>query len=66
MISIYEEKCQGCGLCVVTCPKKNLTINKSKVNIRGYSPAALSGANNCNDCALCAVMCPDCVIEVRR
>jgi 2-oxoglutarate ferredoxin oxidoreductase subunit delta len=64
MISFHEDKCQGCGLCVEACPRKILTIDKSKVNKRGHTPVAVIDEKKCISCAFCAVMCPDVVIEI--
>lgn len=66
MISLDEDRCQGCGLCVEACPKKILTIDKTKVNKRGHAPAVVIEPKKCISCALCAVMCPDVAIEVNQ
>lgn len=58
-----EERCKGCGLCVLTCPRKILAIS-DRLNNQGYPVAELTDPEKCNGCALCAEMCPDMVIEV--
>ena len=58
-----EERCKGCGLCVMSCPRKLLVIS-SRLNNQGYPVAELTDEEKCNSCALCAEMCPDVVIEV--
>jgi 2-oxoglutarate ferredoxin oxidoreductase subunit delta len=58
-----EERCKGCGLCVLACPKKELAISP-KINNQGYRVACLKEESRCTGCALCAEMCPDVVIEV--
>lgn len=58
-----EERCKGCGLCVLTCPRKILAIS-DRLNNQGYPVAELTDPDRCNGCALCAEMCPDIVIEV--
>ncbi|MEA3227376.1 MAG: 4Fe-4S dicluster domain-containing protein [Planctomycetota bacterium] len=63
-IIIDTERCKGCGLCVIVCPKKIIVISE-KSNGRGYFPAETDNCN-CTGCAACAVICPDAVIEVYR
>lgn len=58
--------CKGCGLCVSACPRHILVIDKSVINKKGHSPAAMTDIGKCIGCAFCATMCPDCVITVER
>lgn len=69
-IEIDRERCKGCGLCIIVCPKKQIEIS-DKLNTKGYYPASFQEAEiqepektKCTGCALCAVMCPDIAIEV--
>jgi 2-oxoglutarate ferredoxin oxidoreductase subunit delta len=62
-VVFLEERCKGCGLCVLACPKKCLKVSR-KLNNQGYNIARLKDEELCNGCALCAEMCPDVVIEV--
>ncbi len=64
-ITIREERCKGCGLCVLSCPKKLLSISGTS-NKNGYFVVKIDDQNACVGCASCAVMCPDCVITVER
>lgn len=64
-ITIREERCKGCGLCVLSCPKKLLEIS-DKSNKNGYFVVKIDDMDACVGCASCAVMCPDCVITVER
>ena len=37
-ITINDDLCKGCGLCVGACPKKILELEKSRLNSKGYHP----------------------------
>lgn len=65
-ITINQERCKGCGLCVEACPKKILAIDENIVNSKGYSPVEMTDQDKCIACAFCARMCPDCVITVEK
>jgi 2-oxoglutarate ferredoxin oxidoreductase subunit delta len=62
-IKIDRERCKGCGLCVISCPKKLISL-EGPVNRMGLKTAFQKLSKECNGCALCAVMCPDCAIVV--
>ena len=65
-VTINEEKCKGCGLCVMACPKKIVEIDQEKLNAKGLNPARVTDMDKCIGCAFCATMCPDCVIIVEK
>jgi len=65
-VTIDQEKCKGCGLCVHFCPKKVLELNTEKLNLKGYNPAEPVRMEDCIACAICATMCPDVVITVEK
>ncbi len=63
-IKINSERCKGCGLCIVVCPKKGIAVCK-KSNRNGYFSAQWVEVD-CTGCAMCAIVCPEAVIEVER
>ncbi len=65
-ITIQEDLCKGCGLCVSVCPRKILVLAKDKINKKGHNPASITDQSQCIACAFCATMCPDCVITVEK
>ncbi|HZJ83776.1 MAG TPA: 4Fe-4S dicluster domain-containing protein, partial [Clostridia bacterium] len=48
------------------CPTKIISLDKSKINAKGYHPATVTEMDKCIGCANCATMCPDVVITVER
>ncbi|MGL4730378.1 MAG: 4Fe-4S binding protein [Clostridium sp.] len=66
-VSFREERCKGCGNCIVVCPKKIITFSQG-LNVKGYHPATVTEEKQaeCIGCASCAKMCPDLVITVEK
>lgn len=64
-VEFNTERCKGCGLCVLACPKKIVFLS-DVTNKNGYNVATVEKMDECIGCANCAVMCPDSVIEVDR
>ncbi len=65
-LTISEEVCKGCGMCVASCPKKLLVLSKTKINTKGYHVVELTDPGACSGCTACAVMCPDVAIELEK
>jgi len=62
-VTIKEDKCKGCGLCIVYCPVKHLEFS-TKLNKKGVKFAKAKKINKCIGCGFCFHMCPECCIEV--
>ena len=60
---IDSERCKGCGLCVMVCPKDVLALS-DKLNAKGYHTATQAHPENCVHCSLCCRMCPDVAITI--
>ncbi len=63
-ITINEESCKGCELCLSVCPKKILGLSE-RINSQGYHFVEIKG-DGCIGCAFCARICPDVVIQVYK
>ncbi len=64
-VTINQDKCKGCFLCVYNCPKK-LIKKSDKLNKKGFVCVEFEDNGKCAGCAMCALMCPDCCIEVEK
>jgi len=64
-IVIDLDRCKGCGLCVVACPK-NLIKPTEELSSRGYMVFEFVDDGTCTGCTFCALMCPDVAIVVSR
>ncbi|WML42994.1 4Fe-4S dicluster domain-containing protein [Neobacillus sp. PS3-40] len=62
-ITIDEELCKGCSICVSICPTKTLSISKDP-NKKGYYSAIQHSPEDCIGCNKCALMCPEVSIRV--
>ncbi len=65
-VTVNTERCKGCSLCVVACPKHVLSLQEKEVNNRGYHYAYMAVPQECIGCQSCALVCPDACIEVYR
>ena len=65
-ITFDEEKCKGCELCMIACPKKIVALDKDKINKQGFHPAGVKDINACTSCAQCAIICPHVVIRIEN
>ena len=65
-VTLEEDRCKGCGVCVDACPKHILQLSEGRFNAKGYSPIEVTEMAQCTGCAICAVVCPDVVFTVYR
>ncbi|HHU06231.1 MAG TPA: 4Fe-4S binding protein [Clostridiales bacterium] len=65
-ITVNENLCKGCELCVKACPKGIIALSQERINAKGYHPAELLDESKCTGCSSCAIMCPDVAITVER
>ena len=60
-----SERCKGCALCTVACPKK-IIVMSTAFNNKGYNFSTCVDESQCIGCALCAKTCPDNAIEIHK
>jgi len=66
-ITIKQEKCKGCQLCVASCNQGLISADEGAINALGYTPMKFDDPDGkCKACKLCAEMCPDVCIRVFR
>ena len=65
-VTVNEELCKGCGLCVDACPKQIMKLDSSHINQKGYHIAHCATPEACIGCAFCATMCPEVAILVKK
>ncbi len=65
-VKLIKDRCKGCLLCVVYCPKGLLKKSKD-LNKLGVYPVVFAGKEgDCTGCSFCAIMCPECGIEIYK
>lgn len=64
-VVIDAARCKGCGLCLAACARGVLVMS-SRLNGKGYTPAAIKQPQRCTGCGLCVLMCPDGAIAAYR
>ncbi len=65
-IVIDTDRCKGCMLCMVACPKQVIQLAERKVNVHGYPYVSAVRPDECTGCASCGIVCPDGCITVYR
>ena len=56
-VTISEEECKGCGLCVESCPPRCLEL-AGELSANGVHPARYTG-RECTGCGICFYCCPE-------
>ena len=58
-ITVLQERCKGCGICVAFCPKKILALDTlGRVHVTDETA--------CINCGQCELRCPDYAIYVEK
>lgn len=52
------EKCNGCKLCIVTCPDSNV------IGLDSESKKVCIEESRCKGCGLCVTICPKDALEI--
>lgn len=65
-IVVDTNRCKGCSLCVVACPKAVIALADKTVNVNGYPYAVAVKPDECIGCASCGIVCPDGCITVYK
>jgi 2-oxoglutarate ferredoxin oxidoreductase subunit delta len=64
-VKITKERCKGCELCIMYCPKESLRIS-SGINAKGYHYPEFFDPESCTGCTFCARICPEVAIEIYK
>ena len=64
-VKVNKERCKGCELCVLYCPKKSLRMS-SEFNEKGYHYPEFCDPETCTGCAICGSMCPEVALEIYK
>ena len=64
-IDIDRDRCKGCMLCVVNCPRGVIQMAET-LNVRGVPFAEIIDNAQCTACTFCALVCPECCICIHK
>lgn len=62
-VTIDEDFCKGCGICVDFCPEE-VFEESSKINPRGYYQPKIKADKECKGCKFCELLCPELAIVI--
>jgi len=57
-LKLEEEKCMGCGMCLLVCPQAVLSLTNGKIEI--------ANRDACMECGACARNCPVDALSVQQ
>jgi 2-oxoglutarate ferredoxin oxidoreductase subunit delta len=57
-VTVHEDECKGCALCVEACPVDALAIAPTRLNHIGYHPVEFLDCG-CTGCGVCFYACPE-------
>ena len=63
IVKIDGDRCKGCTLCVIHCPKNVLEMSATS-NESGVKTATAPRQQDCTACLNCVRMCPDVCFEI--
>ena len=56
-LELDQEKCSGCGMCLIVCPHAVLSMNHDK--------AQINNRDSCMECGACGLNCPTDALTVQ-
>ena len=65
-IVVNTDRCKGCQLRIVACPKNVIALAQKKVNVHGYPYVEAVNPDDCIGCASCGIVCSDGCITVYK
>lgn len=72
-ITVYGDKCHGCGNCIIICPIGARNPETGAGKPQGGGPLGIKNGvvnildlNKCTGCGMCARVCPVDALEVSR
>ncbi|MBM3267266.1 MAG: 4Fe-4S binding protein [Candidatus Sericytochromatia bacterium] len=64
-ITVIDETCKACHLCIPVCKPGLLHRGEGPFNRAGYAPVRFADPDRkCTACKVCAQVCPDVAIRV--
>jgi Pyruvate/2-oxoacid:ferredoxin oxidoreductase delta subunit len=61
--SLIDGRCNGCGVCVLSCPEPNAL---ELIRLNGKAKVIRISPLRCKGCGLCITVCPKEALEILR